>query len=176
MSLLDNNCRRVLDLGCGTGITLEKVIKQFPEKECLGIEIGNDDIKVCRAYGLPVLQGDVYCLSLKDESADCCLLLDVIEHLKHPEDVLEEINRVLRPRGKLILVFPNDIIFFISRLIFLKFKEAFYDAGHVKQWHPKEMKELLRKKRFRVVRTLNLPFFFWHISLYHLIEAQKEET
>jgi hypothetical protein len=64
-------------------------------------------------------------------------------------------------------------MFFLSRLLFLKLKEAFYDPGHVRQWQPKEMRELLRKKGFRVNRFFSLPFLFWPISLYHLIEAQK---
>jgi SAM-dependent methyltransferase len=107
---------------------------------------------------------------------DCCLLLDVIEHLKEPEAVLEEVLRVLRPGGTLILVFPNDWMFFLSRLFFLKLKEAFYDAGHMRQWQPKAMREFLQKKGFRVNRFSSLPFFFWPISLYHLIEAHKEPT
>ncbi len=173
-SLLERDCQRLIDLGCGAGITLEKVVKQFPGKECLGIDLGKDDIKTCRAYGLPVVRGDVYRLSLRKESADCCLLLDVIEHLTLPEKVLEEVFRILRPGGRLILVFPNDRMFFLSRLLFLKFKEAFYDAGHVKQWRPREMKGLLREKGFRIERSMNLPLFLWPISLYHLIQARKE--
>lgn len=173
LSLLEKDCGCLIDLGCGAGITLEKVVKQFPEKECLGIDLGKDDIKTCRAHDLPVIRGDVYRLSLRQESADCCLLLDVIEHLTRPEEVLEEINRVLRPGGRLILVFPNDRMFFLFRLLFLKFKEAFYNSGHVKQWRPREMKRLLRKKGFGIERSMNLPFFLWPISLYHLLRARK---
>jgi SAM-dependent methyltransferase len=173
-SLLGKDCHRLIDLGCGAGITLEKVVRQFPGKACLGIDLGMEDIKTCRAYDLPVVRGDVYQLGLRQESTDCCLLLDVIEHLTLPEKVLEEIFRILRPGGRLILVFPNDRMFFLSRLLFLKFKEAFYNAGHVKQWRPGEMRELLRKKGFRVEHSMNLPFFVWPISLYHLVQARKE--
>lgn len=174
-SLLGENCHRLIDLGCGAGITLEKLVKQFPEKECLGIDLGKENLETCHAYSLQVVCGDVYQLGLRKESADCCLLLDVIEHLTQPEKVLEEVFRILRPEGTLILVFPNDRMFFLARLLFLKFKEAFYDAGHVKQWRPKGMKKLLREKGFRVNCSMNLPFSVWPISLYHLIQARKEK-
>jgi SAM-dependent methyltransferase len=175
-SLLRKDCHRVVDLGCGEGITLERLTKEFPDKKCLGVDLSTFNIETCRSYKLPVACGDIYHLGLKTASMDCCLLLDVIEHLKEPEAVLEEILRVLRPGGTLILVFPNDRMFFLSRLLFLKLKEAFYDAGHIRQWQPKKMRELLQKKGFRVGHFSSLPFLFWPVSLYHLIEAHKEPT
>lgn len=174
-SLVREKCHRLIDLGCGAGITLEKLARRFPEKECLGIDLDKENLVICHTYGLVVVCGDVCQLGLKKESADCCLLLDVIEHLPLPEKVLEEIFRILKPGGTLILVFPNDRMFFWARLLALKFKEAFYDAGHVKQWRPKEMRRLLREKGFQIDRSMNLPFFVWLISLYHLIQARKGE-
>jgi SAM-dependent methyltransferase len=99
--------------------------------------------------------------------------MDVIEHLDSPETALKEILRILRPGGRLILIFPNDWMFFLARLLFLKFREAFHDAGHVRQWNPKKMGSLLEAKGFKVSRRTSLPFFFWPVSLYHLIEAEK---
>jgi len=170
---LIQNCSRVIDLGCGEGITLEELLRRFPEKRCLGIDLNIDSLKTCKSYLLPVVCGDVCHLSLKEESVDCCLLMDVIEHLSQPEKLLEEVFQALKPGGSLILIFPNDKMFFLSRLIFFKFKEAFYDSGHVKKWNPKEMKGLLEERGYKISCRTNLPFFFWPISLYHLIQAYK---
>jgi len=172
-SLIKEDCHCLIDLGCGEGITLEALLKRFPGKECLGIDRDEENVKKCRFYRLPVVCGDICHLSIKTGSTDCCLLMDVIEHLDSPETALKEILRILRPGGRLILIFPNDWMFFLARLLFLKFREAFHDAGHVRQWNPKKMGSLLEAKGFKVSRRTSLPFFFWPVSLYHLIEAEK---
>jgi ubiquinone/menaquinone biosynthesis C-methylase UbiE len=173
-SLLGKNWQRIIDLGCGEGIILEKLVKGNPDKSCLGIDLTWESLKTSRHYHLPVICGDISELGLKSESVDHCLLLDVIEHIDQPEKVLEEVLRILKPKGSLIVVFPNDAMFFLARLLFLKFKEAFYDPGHVQQFRPKKMEALLKAKGFRVDRLMHLPFFIWPISLYHLIQVRKE--
>jgi SAM-dependent methyltransferase len=171
--LLKAEGHRILDLGCGEGITLEAMIKTFPEKRCLGIELDGENAKACHSHDLPVLNGSLYDLSIRTESTDDCLLMDVLEHLGDPEKALKEIHRILKPGGSLIVVFPNDRNFFWSRLLCLKWREAFYDSGHVKQWRPKAMEDLLRKMGFRVIYRGNIPFLIWSLSLYHMIQVEK---
>lgn len=38
LSLLDDRDKRIVDLGCGEGITLEKLVKKFPTSEVIGID------------------------------------------------------------------------------------------------------------------------------------------
>lgn len=171
--LLKGEGQCVIDLGCGEGITLEAMIKTFPHKRCLGIELDRENAKTCRSFDLPVLNGSIYDLSIRTESTDDCLLTDVLEHLEDPEKALKEIRRILKPGGKLIVVIPNDRNFFWSRLLCLKWKEAFYDSGHVKQWRPRALEDLLRNMRFRVIYRGNIPFLIWPLSLYHMIQVEK---
>jgi tRNA G46 methylase TrmB len=165
--------RVIIDLGCGEGITLEQLAGRFPDKICLGIELNKQSVEACRSYRLPVLNGNVYYLSVKTGSMDCCLMMDVIEHLDLYEETLKEINRILKPGGTLILVFPNDRNFFWSRLLCLKWKEAYHESGHVKQWNPKEMKHFLERMGFRTSYRKSIPFLFWPLSLYHIVQAEK---
>jgi len=171
--LLKEEDHRIIDLGCGEGITLEALKKRFPTRTCLGIELNKESVETCGSYDLPVLNGSIYHLAIRTGSTDCCLTMDVIEHLDYPEDALKEIHRILKPGRSVIVVFPNDRNFFWSRLICLKWKEAFYDPGHVKKWHPKEMEKLLGKMGFRVTYRRNVPFHLWSLSLYHIIQAEK---
>ena len=171
--LLKGEGDRIVDLGCGEGITLEAMIKTFPCKRCLGVELDRENTKTCRSLDLPVLNGSIYDLSIRSGSTDDCLLTDVLEHLEDPEKALGEIRRILKPGGKLIIVIPNDRNFFWSRLLCLKWKEAFHDSGHVRQWRPKAMETLLKKTGFRVTYHGNIPLWMWSLSLYHLIQVEK---
>jgi ubiquinone/menaquinone biosynthesis C-methylase UbiE len=54
----------------------------------------------------PQVYGDAQTLPIKNNSIDSVLLLDVLEHLPRPEDCLNEITRVLKSKGLLVLQVP----------------------------------------------------------------------
>jgi SAM-dependent methyltransferase len=49
---------------------------------------------------------DIQNLPFRDDSLDCVINVAVLEHLEHPEKVVEEIKRVLRPGGIVYSYFP----------------------------------------------------------------------
>jgi ubiquinone/menaquinone biosynthesis C-methylase UbiE len=164
---------RIVDIGCGEGITLEKLVKLYPGKQVIGIDSEPENIDICQKHGLTVQYGTVYNLPFEAGSVDCVLFFEVIEHLNEPEKALEEIYRVLKPGGRLILIFPNDWMFMVSRLLTGMVKEAFYDAGHIKQWTPFTIRKTIITSGFLPVSHRNLPFHYWVISLHHLAVAEK---
>jgi ubiquinone/menaquinone biosynthesis C-methylase UbiE len=163
----------ILDLGCGEGITLEKILRRFPDRHVLGIDYAGEKIRICQERHLPARQGSAYALDLEDQSWDCCLLLEVIEHLEEPQKALREVHRVLRKGGLFLLIFPHDWLFKAARLGFLKFKEAFAPSGHVKQWTPEEMRRTLKGVGFEIQAEVCMPFGFWWCSLHCLMVARK---
>ena len=165
--------KNILDLGCGEGITLEKILGRFPDRNVLGIDYEGEKVRICKTHHLPARQGSAYVLDLEDHSWDCCLLLEVIEHLEEPQKALREIYRVLRKGGLLLLIFPHDWLFKAARLGFLKFKEAFSPSGHLKQWTPGKMRQALKEVGFEVQDEIPLPFHFWWCSLHCLVVARK---
>ena len=165
----------IVDVGCGEGITLEKLLKKFPGKKILGIDPEDENINICKDHKIPVIAGDVYQLPFEDGSIDCVLLLEVIEHLEHPERALAEIRRVLRPKGRVIIIFPNDFMFKVARIITGKIKEAFYDPGHIKQWTPGEIRKSLESFDFSIIRAQNLPFVCWPVCLHHVVTAESKK-
>lgn len=94
----------VIDLGCGKGAYLALL-----GDNAVGVEISKPNLEACRAKGLSVIESDLNeTLPFKDESVDTVLASHVIEHLRGPLFFLEEINRVLKPHGFLILAVPNE--------------------------------------------------------------------
>ncbi len=164
--------KRVVDVGCGEGITLEKLVKLYPDKQIMGIDSEPENIDICTKQGLPVQYGSVYNLPFDAASIDCVLFFEVIEHLDEPIRALLEIYRVLKPGGRLILIFPNDLMFMISRLLTGMLKEAFYNSGHVRQWTPFKIKKALHSTGYKIVKHRSIPFQFWAISLHHIVAAE----
>jgi len=164
----------ILDVGCGEGITLEKLLGAFPGKQISGIDAESENIAICRQQGLPIIPGNVYQLPIADVSVDCVLFLEVIEHLTEPARALAEIRRVLRPRGRVIIIFPNDAMFKIARIMTGMIREAFYDPGHVMQWTPGKIRRALQSLGFSVIAAHSLPFVLWPVSLHYLCVADKD--
>lgn len=163
----------ILDLGCGEGVTLEKILRKIPGRNVLGLDPSVEKVRICNEHQLPARQGSAYALDLEDRSWDCCFFLEVIEHLLEPQKALREIHRVLRKGGLLFIIFPHDWLFKVARLTFLKFKEAFSPSGHVKQWTPARMRRALKEAGFEVQDEIPLPFHFWWCSLHCLVVARK---
>ncbi|MBM4272174.1 MAG: class I SAM-dependent methyltransferase [Deltaproteobacteria bacterium] len=163
----------IADIGCGEGITLEHLNRIFPEKYFLGIDPLRENLTICARHNLKITGGDVYNLPVRNCSFDCVLLLEVIEHLLSPDPAVSEIQRILKPKGKLILIFPNDKIFRLARIMTGKIKEAFYNPGHLKQWTPGDMRRLLNRNGFEILKQKSIPFFLWHVSLHHMVVCEK---
>ncbi len=96
---------KVLDLGCGDGSLLSKLVL---EKGVVGrgIEISEEGVRACIARGLTVLHGDIDggLRDYPDASFDYVILNQTIQAVKKPDVVLSEMLRVGR---KGIVGFPN---------------------------------------------------------------------
>ena len=170
---LDGSGQNILDIGCGEGILLEKLSAQFPDRKIIGIDFMQENVDICKSFGLCAVRMDVYHLDLPDNSIDGVAFMEVIEHLADPELAIRELNRVLCAGGKLALVFPNDIVFKLARLMMLRFREMTNDYGHVKQWTHREVNFLLNNCGFDVISHKSIPFGFWPLSLHGVIVARK---
>ena len=95
----------VLDLGCGDGFLLERLIRERNVRG-QGVEIDPDQVFSCVDRGVPVIQADLgaglrWC---PDKAFDVVVLEETLQTLQSPREVLEEMLRVGK-RG--IVSFPN---------------------------------------------------------------------
>jgi DNA-binding transcriptional ArsR family regulator len=99
----------LLDVGCGRG----QILKLLGSRahRAIGVDIDSDARRRARAEvmlaGLPncsLRGGDMYRLPFGDEEFDTIILDDVVADAKHPVRVLTEARRVLKPKGRLIVL------------------------------------------------------------------------
>lgn len=96
---------RVLELGCGTGLILERIAKVA--KEAVGIDLSEGMAERARERGLDVHLGSVTDLPFADESFDLAYSFKVLAHVPDIETAIREAVRVTRPGGHLLLELYN---------------------------------------------------------------------
>lgn len=146
------NSANILDIGCGTGRLLQRLAKQFPDLEGTGLDLSPQMIKEAKnknIYGdrLQFLQGNVEALPFPESSFDAVFCTISFLHYPHPELVLAEIKRVLRPGGVFYLAdyTVND---------WTEYREVAVSPGKLR-WYS-------RKKREQLANTAGLSCLSHH--------------
>jgi ArsR family transcriptional regulator len=105
----DQPVRELLDIGTGTGRILEILSPRVTRG--VGIDLSNGMLAVARSNiegksmsNIHVRKGDMYQLPLEDASVDLAVLHMVLHYSDDPLEVIREAARVLRPRGRLVVV------------------------------------------------------------------------
>lgn len=106
-NLIDSNTK-VLDIGCATGY----MARELSHKKCeiVGVDYDKKALqkagKYCKKTVLCNLE-EVTSLPLTKNSFDYVIMLDVLEHLSHPENVFKTIKQYLKKDGFVIISVPN---------------------------------------------------------------------
>jgi 2-polyprenyl-3-methyl-5-hydroxy-6-metoxy-1,4-benzoquinol methylase len=96
---------RVLDVGCGSGVLLERMQSLGWNAE--GLEIDIPAVEAARKRGVQVRAGTLHEQRYPTGHFDAVHMSQVIEHVHEPLEVLAECNRILKPGGKLVITTPN---------------------------------------------------------------------
>jgi SAM-dependent methyltransferase len=100
--------KRVLDVGCGNGYVLAQYARHGAEAH--GIDLTETAVSLSRKrFQLAGLTGtfqrtDGDTIPYPDATFDIVCSMGVLHHIENPRPMLDEIHRVLRPGGELILM------------------------------------------------------------------------
>ncbi|BAZ31082.1 type 11 methyltransferase [Cylindrospermum sp. NIES-4074] len=99
----------VLDLGCGTGRLLDRLATQFPNLRGTGLDFSSQMLRVARQNNrhhprLIYLEGNAESLPFAEGQFDAVFNSISFLHYPEPQQVLNEVKRVLSPGGRFYLV------------------------------------------------------------------------
>lgn len=91
---------RLLEIGCAYGFFLQEASAAF---QVSGTELAEDAVAACRARGLDVVRRADERFYSERGPFDVVVMLDVIEHLSAPDDLLRDLARHTRAGGLLVI-------------------------------------------------------------------------
>lgn len=97
--------RDVLEVGCGTGLVLERISKFA--RSAKGVDLSPGMLEKAKARGLDVVEGSATDLPFPDQAFDLTCSFKVLPHVPDIDKALSEMARVLRPSGVLLAEFYN---------------------------------------------------------------------
>lgn len=139
----------LLDCGCGTGPMISLLNEVYPERHYTGIDLTPKMIEVAQRKQLPnaeFLVGDCEELPFSDDSFDVVICSQSFHHYPNPQAFFNNVHRVLRPGGRLILrdnTGPTILIWLINHIEM----PLCHLAGHgdVRVYHKKQIQAMSEK-------------------------------
>jgi 2-polyprenyl-3-methyl-5-hydroxy-6-metoxy-1,4-benzoquinol methylase len=167
-SLVDND-QKILDLGCGTGDLMKLLYKKCSYIE--GIEISKKVAIIGQKRGFKINISDLNSIfPYQKDTFDTITAGEIIEHIYDTDFFLEEIKRILKSNGFLVLSTPNIatlgrrlmLLFGINPLIETSLDKT---AGHIRYFTKKSLEDLLNKHGFKIIKFTSDSINFTNSSI-----------
>jgi len=158
---LDSDGRKILDIGAATGHFLNHMKKNG--FDTVGIEQDKEvREKASRIFNIPIYPTEKL-YEFPEQEFDVITLWHVLEHVHDLDAYLTTIKKILKPNGLLLIALPNRESYDAK-----KYKEywAAWDIP-IHLWHfsPKNIKDLLKKYKFKFTKAKALPFDAFYVSI-----------
>lgn len=168
---------RILDVGCGDGFHL-KLLREFGKKswELEGVDIDQRAVAAATRAGLKVHLGTMEDIDLPVENYDLIFMIQTIEHIEKPVEVLGAIKKLLRKGGQLVIVTDNT-----DSLDFKLFKTSYWGGYHFpRHWNlfnNNSLSKLAKKTGFEIdgLKTIVSPVN-WVYSIHNALVDRKKSN
>lgn len=166
--------RRFLDIGSGPGRHAGAALS-FEQTTVIAADLNFDDLVKARANLQErekngyirgkwlTLSADITCLPFPDHYFDVVICAEVLEHIHNQHAAVEQIIRVLKPSGLLVVSVPR---YLPERICWLLSKEYHTnEGGHIRIYKQKQLIVILEKAGvqvwdFHFAHSLHTPYWW----------------
>jgi ubiquinone/menaquinone biosynthesis C-methylase UbiE len=151
----------ILDIGCGTGEFLNTC--KNAKWQTLGIEPDEDARKMAiQNYGLDV-RNEEELKNLMDASFDIITMWHVLEHVPKLNERIEELKRLIKPKGVIIIAVPNCNS--LDAKIYRQNWAAYDVPRHLYHFTPNDIETVFKNHGMKVFRILPMIFDSFYVSM-----------
>ncbi len=141
---------RLLEIGCSTGEMLLAAKESF---EVSGVEADALSSRIASERGMQCFNGALADANFAAESFDVAALYHVLEHFPSPRAEMNELRRILKPGGLLVMETPN-IANIWFRLLGARWRQFIPD--HLFFFSPQTIRRLCEETGFEIVELRNV--------------------
>ena len=159
---------KVLDVGAGTG----KILSELKNKgwQIKGVDGEKEAVRWAKKRGVIIKQHDLTKkLPFKDTSFDLVVSLDVLEHIKDDQKLMQEMKRVVKPGGLIVVTVPA-----------YQWLYSYWDKmlGHFRRYLKGDLEKLCLKVKLKLVFiSYYSSFFLLPAMLVRLVKSKdKNQT
>jgi SAM-dependent methyltransferase len=142
----------LLDIGCGKMPYKQYILQNSSVNRYVGLDIHT--ALIYDANVKPDITWDGIAMPINDESFDCAIATEVLEHCFEPNIILKETYRVLKPKS----------VFFFTVPFLWPLHEAPHDAYRYTPW---TLERLLKQAGFSEIQLFALGG--WHASMAQML-------
>ncbi|WP_291517000.1 methyltransferase domain-containing protein [Acidovorax sp.] len=147
----------VLDLGCGSG-ALGQFLKETRQCTADGVTLSQAEARIASPHYRQVEVADLETADLPamfpERRYDFIVCADVLEHLKHPEQVLKACRNLLEPDGKVLISVPNaGYSGLVAELLEGEFRyreEGLLDRTHLRFFTRRSLVRFMSDQRWQI--------------------------
>lgn len=96
---------KILEVGCGTGVSTSIIAEK--RKKTTGVDFSKTFVDATKKKGCKARVMSATDIKFKDESFDLVCCADLLEHIPQIEKALDEMTRVVKKEGHLVIQSPN---------------------------------------------------------------------
>lgn len=154
----------VLDVGCATGF-MGKYLQNDKQCRVVGLDLRSAELAIAKKDLFKVVNGDIQddatvskvLKTTKNQKFDVVIATSLIEHTAEPQLVLQQMKKLLKPKGRIIMSTPN-VAHWTMRLSLLmgNFEYTEYgilDRTHLQLFTYHTFQQLFKKSKLKIVKV-----------------------
>ncbi len=151
---IDLKPKTILDDGCASGRMANEVSKIFPKAKVSAVDVYQKalDFGKKNYKHIKLRKADAHKLPFRANTFDLVINYEVIEHLVNPEKALQEMKRVVKKNGRVIVAMDSgNWLFRIVWWISEKTISKVWQGAHLHPFKHQELETLIKKVGFKIL-------------------------